>query len=206
MITDNLRDIKSLYNDNNPTLIAVSKNQSNEAIDEALTAGLRVFGENKVQEAYEHWEARKTQYDDLELHLIGPLQTNKVKQAVELFDIIHTLNREKLAKSIHKHAPNIPCFIQVNTGNEPQKSGISVIELDSFYKFCTTNLDLNIIGLMCIPPRDEEPALHFQLLAKLAKKLNLSNLSMGMSGDFGIAINHGATHIRVGTKLFGKRD
>lgn len=185
-------------------LIAVSKQQPDEKIDEALNAGLRVFGENRVQEAQSRWSHRRDVYPDLKLHLIGPLQTNKVKDACDLFDVIHTLDREKLAKAIYKNTPKMPCFIQVNTGNEPQKAGISIHELSDFHQFCI-NMGMNIIGLMCIPPIDETPDNHFQLLANKAKGLNLPNLSMGMSGDFEVALHYGATHIRVGSKLFGKR-
>jgi pyridoxal phosphate enzyme (YggS family) len=205
MITDNLRDIRKNYKNAHPDLIAVSKKQPDDKIDEALDAGIRVFGENRVQEAMERWTPRKPHYPDLQLHLIGPLQTNKVKQAVELFDCIHTLDREKLAGTIHKHAPDIPCFIQVNTGEEEQKSGIHICNLTNFHDFCTNDLNMNIIGLMCIPPKDEPSGLHFGLLHKYAQKLNLKNLSMGMSGDYGMALKYGATHIRVGSKLFGER-
>jgi pyridoxal phosphate enzyme (YggS family) len=205
MITDNLRDIQSHYKNTNPELIAVSKQQPDEKIDEALNAGLRIFGENRVQDAIERWIPRKPHYPDLKLHLIGPLQTNKVKQATELFDCIHTLDREKLAISINTHALNMPCFIQVNTGEEEQKNGITPSDLIDFHGFCTNDLNMHIIGLMCIPPKDESSRLHFGVLHKYAQKLNLPNLSMGMSGDYDIALKYGATHIRVGSKLFGER-
>lgn len=204
MITDNLTSIQAQFGDHNPTLIAVSKKQADNRIDEALNAGLRIFGENRVQEATQKWTDRKQNYPDLKLHLIGPLQTNKVKQAVALFDVIHTLDREKLARSIHTHAPNMPCFIQVNTGKEPQKAGIMPDDLNDFYMFCQ-ELNLNIIGLMCIPPVNEDPKPHFQWLKAQADRLNLPHLSMGMSNDFDIALSCGATHIRVGSKLFGQR-
>jgi pyridoxal phosphate enzyme (YggS family) len=205
MITDNLRDIQSHIGDHTPTLIAVSKQQPDDRIVEALDAGLRVYGENRVQEAAKRWTTRKNQFPDLELHLIGPLQTNKVKDAVSLFDCIHTLDREKLARHIYKHEPDMPCFIQVNVGDEPQKAGIGKNDLDNFYKFCTVDLNMNIIGLMCIPPIDENPIPHFQWLANKAKSLNLPDLSMGMSGDYADALACGATHIRVGSALFGPR-
>lgn len=205
MITDNLRLIESYYGDKKPHLIAVSKQQPDEIIEEALNAGLRTFGENKVQEALQRWEHRKKNYPDIKLHLIGPLQTNKVKQAIQLFDIIHTVDREKLALEIVKYKSDIPCFIQVNTGNEPQKSGIDVQSLEQFYQFCKHDLKMNIIGLMCIPPVDEPASLHFGLLANWSKRLKLKNLSMGMSDDFDKALQYGATHIRVGSKLFGAR-
>jgi len=185
-------------------LIAVSKKQPDGRIDEALDAGIRIFGENRVQEAQSRWAHRRDIYSDLKLHLIGPLQSNKVKDACDLFDAIHTLDREKLAKKIHGYRPDIPCFIQVNTGNEQQKAGVSINKLHEFYQFCM-DLKMNIIGLMCIPPIDESPEIHFQLLAEKGKELNLHNLSMGMSGDYETALKYGATHIRVGSKLFGKR-
>lgn len=206
MITDNLESIESHYGELNPTLVAVSKKQPDDRINQALDAGIRNFGENRVQEAYTRWRHRRDTYRNLKLHLIGPLQTNKVKDAVQLFDYIHTVDREKLAKAIHNHAPNIPCFIQVNTGAEPQKSGILVDELNDFYQFCIHDLRMNIMGLMCIPPIDRNPETHFQLLSKKAKFLNLPNLSMGMSNDFDLAIKYGATHIRVGSALFGERN
>jgi hypothetical protein len=204
VITDNITAVHKRMGDAGTTLIAVSKKQPDHKIDEALDAGLRVFGENRVQEAVTRWEARKSNYPDLELHLIGPLQTNKVKEAVQLFDVIHTLDREKLAHAIHKHAPDIPCFIQVNVGTEAQKSGVSPKDTNDFYHFCT-DLGLHIIGLMCIPPIDEDPAPHFQWMQSKAKELGLKNLSMGMSSDFEKALQYGATHIRVGTDIFGVR-
>ena len=205
MITDNLNAIQSRFGDKQPTLIAVSKQQADNKIDAALEAGLRVFGENRVQEAQKRWESRKPLYPDLFLHLIGPLQTNKVQDAVKLFHCIHTIDREKLARAIHTHAPDMPCFIQVNVGGEPQKSGIARGDVDHFYKFCA-DLGMNIIGLMCIPPADSNPAPHFEWLRDKARALNLPNLSMGMSDDFETALQFGATHIRIGSKLFGARE
>lgn len=206
MITDNLKSIQSHYGDAKPTLIAISKKQPDDRVNQALDAGIREFGENRVQEAQTRWSNRRDKFRNLKLHLIGPLQTNKVKDAVELFDCIHTIDREKLAHTVYKHAPNMPCFIQVNTGAEPQKSGILIDELDDFHAFCVSDLGMNIIGLMCIPPADRASDNHFQLLAQHARKLNLTNLSMGMSGDYQTALEHGATHIRIGSGLFGERE
>lgn len=205
MISDNLNAIKSIIGNNKTTLIAVSKKQPEKNIQEALDCGIRIFGENRVQEAYERWEYRKVDYPDLELHLIGPLQTNKVKSAVELFDVIQTLDREKLAREIVKHRSDMPCFIQVNTGEEDQKAGILPHELKDFYHFCCNDLKMTIRGLMCIPPIDAPAGLHFGLLANKAKILGLKELSMGMSDDYALALQYGATHIRVGSALFGER-
>lgn len=193
-------------------LVAVSKKQPAERIAQALGAGHRCFGENRVQEALEHWQlsGHREAYADLKLHLIGPLQTNKVKAAVELFDVIETLDREKLARALAKEMKlqgrDLPCFIQVNTGEEEQKSGVLPSDLKDFYEFCVSECELNICGLMCIPPVDEPPAVHFAFLKKLADELSLSQLSMGMSGDFEKAVPLGATHVRVGTGVFGARD
>jgi pyridoxal phosphate enzyme (YggS family) len=205
MITANLRNIKDDIKHYDAELIAVSKKQPDDRIEEALMCGLRVFGENRVQEAEARWGDRRALYPDLKLHLIGPLQTNKVKAACALFDVIQTLDREKLAREIIKHAPDMPCFIQVNTGDESQKAGISVNELQDFHDFCR-DLKMNILGLMCIPPIDEPAGLHFGLLAQNAKQLGLKHLSMGMSNDYPLALQYGATHIRVGSKIFGERE
>lgn len=190
-------------------LVAVSKTQAEDRITAALATGHRVFGENRVQEAYDHWAHRRAAYPDLKLHLIGPLQTNKVKEAVALFDCIETLDREKLAQTLSvemkKQGRDLPCFIQVNTGEEEQKAGIVPSALPKFLSFCQKDCGLNIAGLMCIPPVNEPSAPHFALLKKLAQGNNLSNLSMGMSGDFEKGIALGASHIRVGTALFGDR-
>lgn len=190
------------------TLVAVSKFQDDRKIEEALNAGLRVFGENRVQEAESHWAERRTLYPDLQLHLIGPLQSNKAKDAVALFDVIETIDRvsiaEAIAKECDKQNKNPVCLIQVNTGNEEQKAGISLNDLPSLIKICR-DLKLNIQGLMCIPPVNEPSAFHFALLKKLAARHNLPLLSMGMSADFEKAIKVGATHIRIGTALFGER-
>ena len=188
-------------------IIAVSKNHPKELVGDALKHGVRIFGENKVQEAKTKFEDLKVKHPDLELHLTGPLQTNKTKEAIKLFDVFHTLDREKLAKEFVKQGniKNKKFFIQVNTGREESKSGIYLEQLDEFIRFCRNDLILNIIGLMCIPPINEPPKDHFSLLEKQAQKHNLSNLSMGMSGDYIEAIKHNATYIRIGTSLFGKR-
>ena len=190
-------------------LIAVSKQQPDARIDGALEAGLRIFGENRVQEAQGRWQPRRPLFPDLELHLIGPLQSNKAGDAVALFDVIHTLDRPKIARALKiemdKQNRQLPCFIQVNTGDEPQKAGIAPTEVPEFYRLCRSEIGLDILGLMCIPPIDEEAAMHFALLKTLADKLSLPKLSMGMSGDYEEAIAFGATHIRVGSALFGAR-
>jgi len=190
-------------------LIAVSKQQPDARIDSALEAGLRIFGENRVQEAQGRWQPRRPLFPDLELHLIGPLQSNKAGDAVALFDVIHTLDRPKIAHALKiemdKQNRQLPCFIQVNTGDEPQKAGIAPTEVPEFYRLCRSEIGLDILGLMCIPPIDEEAAMHFALLKTLADKLSLPKLSMGMSGDYEEAIAFGATHIRVGSALFGAR-
>ena len=190
-------------------LIAVSKQQPEARIDSALEAGLRIFGENRVQEAQERWLSRRAHFPDLELHLIGPLQSNKAGDAVALFDIIHTLDRPKIAKVVKqemdKQNRQLTCFIQVNTGEEPQKAGVTPAEAADFLAYCHADIGLNICGLMCIPPIGGEAAMHFALLKNLADRLALPQLSMGMSGDFEEAIRFGATHIRLGSVLFGSR-
>jgi len=190
-------------------LVAVSKTHGAEHIRPALEAGHRVFGENRVQEAAAKWPALREDFPDLELHLIGPLQTNKVAQAVALFDVIQTVDREKLARALaaefERTGLKRRVFIQVNTGAEPQKAGILPEDADAFIRACIEDHKLDVIGLMCIPPVDEEPALHFALLAKIAKRNGLDGLSMGMSGDFETAVRMGATHVRVGTAIFGAR-
>jgi pyridoxal phosphate enzyme (YggS family) len=190
------------------TLIAVSKKQSDDRIDAALESGLRIFGENRVQEAQKRWAKRRTQFPDLQLHLIGALQSNKAAEAVSLFDVIHTVDREKIALALReemtKQQKDIPCFIQVNTGDEEQKSGIKATEVKKFLNFCRET-GLNIIGLMCIPPVTGDPVPHFTLLSYLAKENGLENLSMGMSADFDAAVKCGATHIRLGSAIFGER-
>ncbi|OSQ52531.1 YggS family pyridoxal phosphate-dependent enzyme [Marivita geojedonensis] len=190
------------------TLIAVSKVQPNERVEAVLKEGHRSFGENRVQEAAGKWPGFRETYDGIDLHLIGPLQSNKARQAFELFDVIHTLDRPKLANTFARLAQEMghcpPLFIQVNTGEEPQKAGIAPADTDAFVSECRA-LDLPVQGLMCIPPVDETPSLHFALLRKLADRNGLSQLSMGMSDDFQQAIAFGATHIRVGSALFGER-
>lgn len=190
-------------------LIGVSKVHGPERITPVLDAGLRDCGENRVQEALAKWPALKQRYPDLRLHLVGPLQTNKLRDALGLFDVIHSLDRPKLARKlaeVRDRGSTLPeLFIQVNTGEEPQKSGVRPGEADEFIRYCREELHLPVIGLMCLPPVDEEPALHFALLAKLAGRNGLSGLSMGMSDDFETAIALGATHIRIGTALFGPR-
>ena len=193
---------------NSVDLIAVSKTQSNEKIEHILKEGHRSFGENRVQEAYGKWPILKKHYNGIELHLIGPLQTNKTRQAFDLFDVIQTLDRIKLAKSfanfVQEKGACPSLFIQVNTGEEPQKAGVIPKELDAFVKECR-NMDLPIEGLMCIPPIDDEPSLHFALLKKMQVRNSLKSLSMGMSADFETAIMFGATHVRVGSAIFGVR-
>lgn len=191
------------------TLIAVSKVQPLERVEAVLDAGQRIFGENKVQEAAGKWPDFMERYSGVELHLIGPLQSNKTRAAVELFDAIHSVDRMKLARRLADHAQELgrspDIFIQVNTGEEPQKAGILPTETDAFVAECCA-LDLPVRGLMCIPPVDETPSLHFALLAKIAARNGLEGLSMGMSGDFEQAIALGATHVRVGSAIFGERD
>ena len=190
-------------------LLAVSKVQPNERVLNVLSQGHRIFGENKVQEAHGKWPAFREKFSNVKVHLIGPLQSNKVKQAVELFDTIHTLDRLKLAQKLSNEvqaqgkAPDM--FIQINTGEEEQKSGIIPSEADQFISDCIS-LDLPIKGLMVIPPIHEEPSLHFGLLRKIAHRNGLEGLSMGMSSDFESAIAMGATHIRVGSAIFGERE
>jgi pyridoxal phosphate enzyme (YggS family) len=189
-------------------LVAVTKTIAAPTIEQAIAAGQRCFGENRVQEAHAKWPALKERHADIELHLIGPLQTNKVKQAVAHFDVIHTLDRvslaEELAKEFAKSGRRLPCFVQVNTGEESQKAGCAPAEADAFVAACRA-LDLPVIGLMCIPPAEEEPAPHFALLNKIAKRNGLDQLSMGMSSDFDTAVMLGATHVRVGSAIFGGR-
>jgi pyridoxal phosphate enzyme (YggS family) len=190
------------------TLVAVAKTFPAVAVLEALAAGQRHFGENRVQEGMAKYPALRETHPDLVLHLIGPLQTNKVKQAVAHFDVIHTLDRHslatELAREFDKSGRRLPCFVQVNTGEEPQKAGCTPQEADTFIAACRA-LDLPVAGLMCIPPAEEEPAPHFALLNKIAKRNGVDQLSMGMSGDFETAVMLGATHVRVGSAIFGGR-
>jgi pyridoxal phosphate enzyme (YggS family) len=191
------------------TLVAVSKTHGADKVRELLAAGQRVFGENRVQEAEEKYPALKAEYPDLQLHLIGPLQTNKARDAVALFDVIESVDRERLAATLAKEMARVgrrpECFIQVNTGEEPQKAGVLPAELDAFVAACRDAHKLPVAGLMCIPPVDEEPALHFALLVKMAARNGLAKASMGMSADYEIAVRLGATHVRVGSALFGAR-
>ena len=190
-------------------LIAVSKMQPDARVRAVLDEGHRLFGENRVQEALGKWPSWREEFPDVELHLLGPLQTNKARQAMEAFEAIHSVDRPKLAKTIARLAQEMgQCpmlFIQVNTGEEPQKAGILPTETDRFVAECR-EMDLSVAGLMCIPPVEEEPALHFALLAKIAERNGLAELSMGMSGDFETAIAQGATHVRIGSAIFGDRD
>ena len=199
-----------IYDSCSVNLVAVSKKQPETKIHSALKAGQRVFGENRVQEAIKRWSKFRPEYQDLILHLIGPLQSNKVAEAVELFDVIEVVDREKLALALKKEMAKqdryLPCYIQVNTGEELQKSGIMPDELDDFTEFCRKDLNLPIHGLMCIPPIDEEAAMHFALLNSMAKRLDLPLLSMGMSSDYMEAIEFGATSVRVGSAIFGLRE
>ncbi|MBM3583726.1 MAG: YggS family pyridoxal phosphate-dependent enzyme [Alphaproteobacteria bacterium] len=191
------------------TLVAVSKTHDAERIEPAIQAGQRVFGENRVQEAKAKWPALRARYRDLELHLVGPLQTNKAREALALFDVIQTVDRERLAVAIAEESwrsgRRPRCCVQVNTGEEPQKAGVAPAEADGFITACRADHGLDVVGLMCIPPHDEPPAPHFALLAKIAARHGLAGLSMGMSGDFEDAIRLGATHVRVGTAIFGAR-
>ena len=191
------------------TLVAVSKIHPQSAVREALAAGHRAFGENRVQEAAEKYPDLRAAYPDLRLHLIGPLQTNKVRDAVQLFDVIETLDRPGLVAALAKEAAHvgrdIEVMVQVNTGEEPQKAGILPADADDFIESSLVTAGLAVRGLMCIPPMEEEPAMHFALLAEMAKRHGLEQLSMGMSADFEIAIRLGATHVRVGTAIFGRR-
>lgn len=190
-------------------LIAVSKVQPDERVAGVLAQGHRVFGENRVQEAQGKWPGFRVDYPDAQVHLIGPLQTNKVKPALDLFDAIHTVDRPKLARKlaaeIQVRGKSPELFIQVNTGEEPQKAGVLPADLDGFVAQCRDEFGLVIAGLMVIPPVDEEPSLHFALLRKMAQRNGLAGLSMGMSSDFETAIAFGATHIRVGSAIFGAR-
>ena len=191
------------------TLVAVSKTHGADRVRELLQVGQRVFGENRVQEAEGKFPALKAEYPDLELHLIGPLQTNKAREAVALFDVIQSVDRERLATTLAKEMERAgrrpACYVQVNTGEEPQKAGVLPAEVDAFVAACRDTHRLPVVGLMCIPPVDEDPSLHFALLAKMAARNGLDRVSMGMSADYETAVRLGATHVRVGTALFGSR-
>lgn len=191
------------------TLVAVSKTHGAERVEELLRAGHRVFGENRVQEAQAKFPELKARYPDLELHLIGPLQTNKARDAVALFDVIESVDRPKLAAELAREMARQnrrpPCFAQINTGEEEQKAGVAPDDADAFIRACIDEHKLPLVGVMCIPPADEEPALHFALLAKIAARNGLKQISMGMSADYETAVRFGATHVRVGSALFGAR-
>jgi PLP dependent protein len=217
-IAENLADVESrveiaakadgrLADDVN--LIAVSKTKPAPLIHAALSTGHRLFGENRLQEAEEKWPALREEFSNVRLHLIGPLQRNKVKRSLQLFDAIQTVDRPKLATALAREIDasglRPDCYLQVNTGEEVQKSGVTPGELDAFVALCRDELELPVRGLMCLPPKTEEPALHFGLLRELAKRNGLEDLSMGMTADFETAIRFGATVVRVGTAIFGER-
>ena len=214
-IIDNLKSIdnelKIIIKDNKlPTIIAVSKTFDSSIILPLLDYGHKHFGENKVQEAVDKWTDIKNNFNDIKLHMIGKLQTNKVKFVIPLFDYIHSLDSIKLAKKISeeqvKKNKKLKIFIQVNIGNEDQKSGINPAELKDFYQLCVGDLDLDIIGLMCLPPKDNDSSEYFIEMKKLAENIKSINLSMGMSNDYSKAAENGATFLRIGSKIFGKRD
>jgi PLP dependent protein len=190
-------------------LVAVSKTFGPDAIAPVLDAGHRIFGENRVQEARAKWPSLCERYAGIELHLVGALQSNKTKEAVQLFDAIHSIDRPRLAEAVAaemaRQSKRLQLFIQVNTGEEPQKAGVAPSEASRLLRTCRETLGLDIAGLMCIPPHDEEPSVHFAFLAKLAGELGLTSLSMGMSADFEKAVAFGATHVRVGSEIFGAR-
>ena len=191
------------------TLVAIAKMHVEARIVPALEAGHRVFGENRVQEAEAKWPALKARYPDVALHLVGPLQTNKTRNAIALFDVIETVDRPKLARRLagemDRAGKRPSCFIEVNTGEEAQKAGVLPADADAFVALCRDELDLPIVGLMCIPPFEDEPSLHFALLADIAARNGLDQISMGMTADFDVAVRFGATHVRVGTAIFGQR-
>ena len=210
-IKDQIRNAELTNNRQNGSvnLIAVSKVQPVERVERVLSQGHRIFGENRVQEAYQKWPAWKEKFPTVSLHLLGPLQTNKVKEVLGLFDVVHSLDRDKLARifseNIQKLGSSPDFFIQVNTGEEEQKAGIFPTMVDKFVEQCKNTYDLPIVGLMCIPPIDEEPSLHFALLKKIAERNGLNRLSMGMSADFVSAITFGSTDVRIGSAIFGRR-
>ena len=193
-----------------PALVAVSKRQPDDRVEAALAAGHRLFGENRVQEAQARWADRRGTHPDLRLHLIGPLQTNKAAEAVALFDVIEVVDRPKLARilaqEMKRQDRRLACYVQVNTGEEAQKSGVAPADADDFIALCRDECGLDVAGLMCIPPADEEPAMHFALLRTIAERNAVTGLSMGMSGDYEEAVGFGATSVRVGSAIFGARD
>lgn len=190
-------------------LVAVSKGHDVAAVERALAAGHRLFGENRLQEAEAKWAPLRARFPDAKLHMIGPLQTNKAAAAVRLFDAIQTVDRPRLADALARHMAALgqrpDCFVQVNTGEEPQKAGVVPRDADAFIRSCRDDYCLPVVGLMCIPPADEEPSLHFALLREIARRNGLAHLSMGMSADYEIAVQFGATLVRVGTAIFGER-
>ncbi len=195
--------------DDDVVLVAVGKVHGADRVRAALEAGHRVFGENRVAEAEAKWPPLKAEFPGVALHLVGPLQSNKARRAVELFDVVECVDRVKLARALAEEMAragrNLPCFIQVNTGEETQKSGVTPGEADALISRCIDDIGLDVVGLMCLPPLDEEPSLHFSLLADIARRHGLDGLSMGMTADFEIAVRFGATHVRVGTAIFGQR-
>lgn len=211
MVQENIADAcrKAGRHGASVNLVAVSKTYDGDAIRPVLMAGHREFGENRVQEAKAKWPALKSEFPDITLHLIGPLQSNKAAEAVALFDVIETVDREKIAKALSeemaKQGRNLPVFVQVNTGLEPQKAGITPDEATAFVAYCRNDLILDVRGLMAIPPAGENPGPHFALLRILAREAGLDLLSMGMSGDYETAIGFGSTHVRVGSAIFGER-
>ena len=217
-IQDNLRAVKARIAEaaaaagRDPadvTLVAIAKTHPPGTIRLAIAAGQRIFGENRVQEAEEKWPALKAEFPDLRLHLVGTLQRNKAKRAVQLFDAIETIDRPELARAIAaeiaRSGRRPKCFVQVNTGDEPQKGGVRPEDADAFIAACRDDIGLTVDGLMCVPPLEDEPSLHFALLREIARRNGVAELSMGMSGDFETAIQFGATHVRVGTAIFGER-
>ena len=204
------QEIKSTSIQNDTEIIAVSKTFSINHIMPLIDHGHRHFGENKVQEAEKKWKELRKSKSNLKLHMIGRLQSNKAKKAVEIFDFIHSLDSEKLAKELNKRqkekGKNLNYFIQINLGSEEQKGGIEVKDLKSFNDYCTKELNLTILGLMAIPPNDKEPEIHFKKINELNRQLNFKKLSIGMSNDYLQAIKHGATHVRIGSAIFGSRD
>jgi PLP dependent protein len=191
------------------TLVAVSKAQPEARVRAALAAGHRIFGENYMQEAKARWPALRELYPDVRVHMIGPIQSNKARDVVALFDVIETVDRPKLARALAREMDRLdrrlPCFIEVNTGEEPQKAGVWPDDADALIKECRDDLGLPVVGLMAIPPEDQEPSLHFALLGEIARRNGLEQLSMGMSADYEIAVQFGATHVRVGSAIFGPR-
>lgn len=217
-IQDNLRAVKARIAEaataagRDPAavaLVAIAKTHPPGTIRLAIAAGQRIFGENRVQEAEEKWPALKAEFPDLRLHLVGTLQRNKAKRAVQLFDAIETIDRPELARAIAaeiaRSGRRPKCFVQVNTGDEPQKGGVRPEDADAFIAACRDDIGLAVDGLMCVPPVEDEPSLHFALLREIARRNGIAELSMGMSGDFETAIQFGATHVRVGTAIFGER-